>query len=174
MSQQVVDLRRSVQVARRHWLLVSVITVVGILLGCAYSVLNPPLLTSTALVVFPQSTQSTNAAAAAANGGSDAFTATLEVIATSNQVLSASLPQARPAMSLEQLRHVVSVGSVTTSIISVSAEAKLAGTTPRRPPTPSRQATSSMSTPRPARSAARRRPCSSRPPARPGRNRWKP
>lgn len=127
MSQQVVDLRRSVQVARRHWLLVSVITVVGILLGCAYSVLNPPLLTSTALVVFPQSNQSTNAAASAANGGSNAFTATLEVIATSNQVLSAALPQARPAMSLEQLRHVVSIGSVTTNIISVSAEAKLAG-----------------------------------------------
>ena len=82
MSQQALDLRRSIQIVRRHRLLVGVFVVLGILLGCAYSVLNPPMLTSSALVVFPQSTQSSNAAAAAnGGGGPNTFTATLEVIA---------------------------------------------------------------------------------------------
>lgn len=127
MSQQALDLRRSIQIVRRHRLLVGVFVVLGILLGCAYSVLNPPMLTSSALVVFPQSTQSSNAAAAAAGGGGpNTFTATLEVIANSNQVLSAALPNVRPAMSFQQLRNVVEIGSVTGNIISVSAKAKIA------------------------------------------------
>jgi capsular polysaccharide biosynthesis protein len=123
MSQQPLDLRRSIQIIRRHRLLVGVIVILGILAGCGYSALKPPLLKSTALVVFPQSVQSANAAAATVNGGSDTFTATLEVIASSNQVLAAALPDVRPAMSLQQLRHAVEIDSVTTNIISVSANA---------------------------------------------------
>jgi capsular polysaccharide biosynthesis protein len=126
MSQQALDLRRSIQLARRHRLLIGVMVVLGILVGCAYSVLKPPTLTATALVVFPQSTQSANAAAAAADGGTDTFISTLEVIASSNPVLAAALPSARPTMSLEQLRQVVDIGSASTNIISVSASAKLA------------------------------------------------
>ena len=126
MSQQALDLRRSIQIVRRHRLLVGVVTVLGIVIGCAYSVLKPPMLTSTALVVFAQSVQSSNAAAAAANGGSNTFTATLEVIASSNQVLTAALPDVRPSMSLQQLRLAVATGSVTGNIISISAKAKVA------------------------------------------------
>jgi len=126
MSQQALDLRRSIQIIRRHRLLVGAMVALGILAGCGYSVLKPPLLKSTALVVFPQSVQSTNGAAATANGGSDTFTATLQVIAGSNQVLSAALPDVRPAMSLQQLRHAIEIGSVTTNIISVNASARAA------------------------------------------------
>jgi len=121
MSQQALDLRRSIQIIRRHRLLVAVMTVIGIALGCAYSVYNPPKLTATALVVFPQSIQSSNSAAAAANnGGTNTFTSTLMVIASSNQVLAAALPDVRPATTLPQLLKAVSVSSVTGNIISIS------------------------------------------------------
>jgi capsular polysaccharide biosynthesis protein len=122
MSQQVLDLRRSMQIIRRHWLLVGVIVVLGVVAGSAYAVLKPPLRTSTALVVFPPSVQNSNAAA----GGTNSFTATLQVIASSNQVLAAALPDVQPAMSLQQLRHVIATGSLTANIISISAEAKIA------------------------------------------------
>ena len=125
MSQQALDLRRSMQLVRRHRPLVGVMVVLGIVVGCAYSVLKPPMLTATALVVFPQSTQSASAAAAAANGASNTFTSTLEVIASSNPVLTAALPDVRPTMSLQQLRQVVDIGSSTNNIISVSAKAKV-------------------------------------------------
>ena len=127
MSQQALDMRRSVQIVRRHWRFVGIMTIMGVLLGGAYSTLNAPMLTSTALVVFPQSLQSSNAAAAAAaNGGPNTFTSTLMVIASSDQVLAAALPSVRPAMSFEQLRARVTIGSVTANIISVSAQAKVA------------------------------------------------
>jgi len=122
MSQQALDLRGSVQIVRRHRRLVAAAAVVGILLGCAYSHLHPPKLTATALVVFPQSIQSSNAAAAAAaNGGPNTFTSTLIVIGSSNQVLAAALPGVRPAMTLSQLMNAVDINSVTGNIISVSA-----------------------------------------------------
>jgi capsular polysaccharide biosynthesis protein len=125
MSQQALDLRRSMQLVRRHRLLVGFMAILGIVVGCTYSVLKPPMLTATALVVFPQSTQSASAAAAAANGASNTFTSTLEVIASSNPVLTAALPDVRPTMSLQQLRQVVDIGSPTSNIISVSAKAKV-------------------------------------------------
>ena len=64
MSQQALDLRRSIQIVRRHKILVGVVVALGILAGGAYAELHPPMLTSTALVVLPQSAQSAQAAAA--------------------------------------------------------------------------------------------------------------
>ena len=125
MSQQALDLRRSIQIVRRHRILVAIVVVLGILAGGAYAKLHPPMLTSTALVVLPQSAQSA-AAAANANGAPDPYTATQEVIAGSNQVLSDALPDVRPAMSLTELRRDVQVGSLTPYIISVSAKGKVA------------------------------------------------
>jgi capsular polysaccharide biosynthesis protein len=129
MSQQVLDLRRSVQIVRRRKVLVGAIGILGILAGCGYAVLHPPLLTGTALVVLPQSAQSAAAAAAAGttgNGGPDGYSATQEVIASSNAVLSAALPEVRPAKSLEQLRGEIQIGSPTPYIISINATAKVA------------------------------------------------
>src|SRR5215472_5752257 len=83
MSQQGVDLRRSVQILWRHKILVGVVVVLGILAGAAYAKVYPPKLTSTALVVLPQNSQSSQAAA---TGGIDSYTATQEVIATSTPV----------------------------------------------------------------------------------------
>jgi capsular polysaccharide biosynthesis protein len=124
MSQDTLDLRRSIQIVRRHKLLMGITTTLGILAAVAYAVLNPPMGTSVALVLLPQSVPAQSGAEAAANGGINPYTATQEVIAKSNFVLSGALPHARPAMSLSELRSAVTIGSQTAYIISVSATAK--------------------------------------------------
>ena len=53
MSQQAQDLRMSTQIVRRHKILVGILVALGILGGAAYATLNPPMLTSTALVALP-------------------------------------------------------------------------------------------------------------------------
>src|SRR6185437_2278451 len=127
MSDEALDLRRSVQLVRRHKLLVGITAVLGLLAGGAYAALHPPLLTSTALVLIPQSGQAAQSgAAAAANGGPDPYTITQEVIAQSNPVLFGALPDARPAMSISELHRDIAVGSATPYIISISAKAKVA------------------------------------------------
>lgn len=122
MSQQGLDLRRSIQIVWRHRILVGAVVVLGILAGVAYGYLNPPTLTSTAQVVLPPPSPSTQAAAG--NGSPDPYTTTQEFIAGSNPVLSAALPYIRPAMSLADLRRDVQVASVTPYVISISAKGK--------------------------------------------------
>jgi capsular polysaccharide biosynthesis protein len=127
MSQQALDLRRSVQIVRRHRLLVGIMAALGLLVGGAYAVLYPPMVTSTALVVLPQSGQAAlNGAAEAGNGVPDPYTATQEVIAKSNPVLLGALPDVRPAMSINELRGEVDTESLTPYIISVSVQGKTA------------------------------------------------
>lgn len=120
MSQQGLDLSRSVQIVRRHRILLGVMVVIGLLAGCAYAVLFPAKLTATALVVLPGAPQSTATGADTGTAG-DGYVATQEVIASSNAVLSAALPNVRPVMSLTQLRDNVQIGSPTTYIVSVNA-----------------------------------------------------
>ena len=64
MSERALDLPRAIQIVRRHRVLVAIAVLLGIVAGGAYATFHPPMLTSTALVVLPQSAQS---AAAAAN-----------------------------------------------------------------------------------------------------------
>lgn len=125
MSEKAVNLRGSVQIVRRHKKLVSAVAVLGLLAGGAYSMLRPPLLSSTALIVLPQSSKAAQAASSA-NGSPDPYTATQAVIVRSTPVLSAALPNVRPAMSLDELRADIQVNSLTSYIISVSAGSKLA------------------------------------------------
>jgi capsular polysaccharide biosynthesis protein len=103
---------------------VSLAIALGILAGTSYAVLHQPMLTSTALVLLPPSPQ--NAAAANGNAGTGQYTATQEVIAGSNQVLSGALHDARPAMSLNELRQEIQIGNLTQYIISVTAKGKVA------------------------------------------------
>jgi len=127
LSQEALDLRRSIQIVRRHRLLVGVLVTLGLVAGGAYAALYPTVATGTALVVLSQSgTAALNGAAAAANGGADPYTQTQEVIAKSNPVLLAALPKVQPAMSLNQLRNDVAIGNLTPYIISVSVQAKTA------------------------------------------------
>jgi capsular polysaccharide biosynthesis protein len=124
MSQQALDLRRSTQILRRRKVLVLILVTLGILGGGSYAVLTPPLLGSTALIALPESP--VNAAAGTTTSGTDPFTATQEVIATSYPVLADALPDVRPAMSLTKLRHDVQVGSPAPGIISITASGKTA------------------------------------------------
>jgi capsular polysaccharide biosynthesis protein len=109
MSQQVLDLRRSVQVVRRHRILVGIVIAVGLLIGGAYATLNPPMLTSTALVVLPRSVPSM---------------ATQVVVAQSDPVLSAAQGRISPAVSIETLRDEVQVRSLTSYVIAVTARSR--------------------------------------------------
>jgi capsular polysaccharide biosynthesis protein len=126
MSQQALDLRRSMQVVRRHKLLVGIVVVLGIAGGAAYAVHKPPMLTSTALVALqePASAQQANSSGSGTTGVTDTFTVTQELVAGSYPVLSNALPNVRPAMSFDELRHNVQVGSPSTDIISVNAKGK--------------------------------------------------
>jgi capsular polysaccharide biosynthesis protein len=126
MSEQALDLRRSAQILRRHKILVGIVVILGALAGGAYAVINPPLLTSTALVILPQSSQAQQGAAVIIDGAADPYTLTQQVIMTSNRVLHGALPQVRPAMSVDKLRRDISVGILTPYVISVSAKGKVA------------------------------------------------
>lgn len=123
MSQQAIDLRRSIQIVRRHKRVFGVMVVVGLLLGAAYAVLGPPKLSSTALVLLP--------ASLAAGGQSSAGVvlpdiATQVVIATSDSVLASALPHISPAMSIQALESSVQVQNVAGTILSFTASGKTA------------------------------------------------
>lgn len=122
MSQQAMDLRRSVHIVWRQKVLVAGVMLLGILAGGAYAWFNPPALTSTALVVLPQPPQ--NSQIAGSGTAADPFTATQEVIAGSNTVLDAALTDLHPAPSLAELRRDIQVGTLTPLVISITAEGK--------------------------------------------------
>jgi capsular polysaccharide biosynthesis protein len=121
MSQETLGLSRFLQLVRRVWTAVGEVAAVSLVAGIVFAALHPPMLTSTAVVLLPVSVQ-----AAPSNGAADAYTATQEVIADSNQVLVAALPYVRPAMSLAELRGDVQIGSVTSAVITVSAKGTVA------------------------------------------------
>jgi capsular polysaccharide biosynthesis protein len=125
MSQENLDLRRSIQAARRHKKLIGGVVALGIILGAGYAYLSPPLLSSTALVVFTdESSQSSQAAAA----GVDPGLATQVVVAASDPVLVDALPHISPPISLQTLQSRVSVASVNSSnVLSFTATGTTAG-----------------------------------------------
>ena len=131
MSEQALNLRRSFHNVRRHRILIGSATALGLLLGSAYSVQHPPMLTSTALVVLPAAVQSAGAATgpgagAATTGGPDPYMATQIWIAGSDPVLSGALPRVSPAVSLQALRTKIQVTSPATGILSISAKGRTA------------------------------------------------
>jgi capsular polysaccharide biosynthesis protein len=111
MSEQALDLRRSVQIVRRHKILVSSFAVLGLLAGAGYAVLRPPMLTSNAIVALPSSNHDT---------------ATQVVIAASNPVLRDAMGNIHPAMSLQALSSLIQVKSLTSNLLSISAQGKTA------------------------------------------------
>ena len=64
MSQETLDLRRSIRIVRRHKLLVGVAVAVGCLACGAYGVLKPSTVTSTALVLLSPTGQAAQSAIA--------------------------------------------------------------------------------------------------------------
>ena len=116
MSEQALDLKRSVQIARRHWRAVCAITVLGLVAGTVYAALKPPALTSTALVRI-----ASPRAAYSASGAS-----TLVAIASSDPVLSLAQPHIQPPASQQTLRNEFAVQSPTPGILSIEARGRTA------------------------------------------------
>ena len=77
MSEQGLDLRRSLRLAWRHKTIVGIVAALGLLLGAGYAALHPSMLTSKTLVVLPQNTPNM---------------ATQVVVAGSDPVLTGALP----------------------------------------------------------------------------------
>jgi hypothetical protein len=108
MSQQTMSLRRAVELIRRNKAVVGGAVGLGLIIGAAVGSINPPQLTSSALVVVPN----TKIAAS-----------TMLVLATSDPVLSGARPNIDPAPAgIVTLRRQVTVASSSANIISVSAQ----------------------------------------------------
>ena len=123
MSLETLDLR---WIMRRIWTAIGVVAVCGLLAGIAIAALHPPVLTSTALVVLSQSASNTAPSGSSGQSTISPYMTTQMVIADSNPVLAGALPNVRPAMSVDKLRSVVRVTSVTSYIFSVSAKERVA------------------------------------------------
>lgn len=111
MSQQPLDLRRSVHIVRRHKILVASAAALGVLAGTGYAVMNPPMVTSQALVVLPPSTHDTR---------------TQVMIASSDPVLADALRSVDRGAPLQVLRTHIQVTSPSFNVISISAQDKTA------------------------------------------------
>jgi capsular polysaccharide biosynthesis protein len=111
MSDQPLDLRKSMQLVRRHKFVVAAFTVLGLAGGLALAALSPPTLTSNALVVLPPTVRNI---------------ATQAVIASSDAVLSSALRTIDPSESPQTLRAAVQVKAPTPYILSISAQGKTA------------------------------------------------
>lgn len=109
MSQQSFTLRKSARAVAQRKYLIGIVTLAGLLIGLAASVLRPPLMTSAALVVLPQNAPSVS---------------TEVVIAGSEPVLSRALPKIHPAMSLPTLQSQLHVKNLTSNVISISGQAR--------------------------------------------------
>jgi capsular polysaccharide biosynthesis protein len=111
MSDQTLDLRRSLQILRRHKIFVAASAVLGLAAGVGFTVLSTPMLTSSALVVLPSSVHDIS---------------TQVLIATSDPVLARALRTIDPSESPQALRSAVQVRNLTSNIISISAPGKTA------------------------------------------------
>lgn len=124
-QQQPLDLRRSLQIVRRHKLLIGVLAAVGLLGGAGYAVLEPPLYSSETLVVIPVSPSASDSQSTTPTGVSSAME-TEAVIAASQPVLMQALPKISPAISLTQLTNDVTATGLTDSVMSITGRAKTA------------------------------------------------
>jgi capsular polysaccharide biosynthesis protein len=113
MSQQPMNLRRAFELIKRNKVIVGGAIGLGVIIGVAIGSINPPQLTSSALVVLPNTKIATT---------------TMVVLATSDPVLSSAQPNIKPTPAgLLPLRHSVSAASSSSNIISINAEAGDAG-----------------------------------------------
>jgi capsular polysaccharide biosynthesis protein len=108
MSEQALDLRRSIRIVWRYKALLGMAAAAGLLAGLAFAVLRPPLFTSRALVVLSSSASRTI--------GTQVF------IADSYPVLTRAAGQLQPPVPLETLRGRVQASRLSSQIITISAQ----------------------------------------------------
>lgn len=127
MSQETLDFRRSLQLVRRHKIVVGTFAALGVVAGVGLVLHRPPMPSSEAFVyvVLPPSDQA--AAPAQAGMSSSPALATQMVIASSTPVLESALRAIDPSMSLETVQSRVQVTNMAnTDILTIRAEGKTA------------------------------------------------
>ena len=110
MSEQALDLRRSLRIVWRHKIIVGIAAALGLAAGIAFTVLRPPVLTSQALVALPNSK----------DFGTKVF------VATSNPVLTSAGRRLDPPLSFQELSGRVQAMGRTSTIVSINAEGSTA------------------------------------------------
>jgi capsular polysaccharide biosynthesis protein len=108
MSQQVLDVRRSVQLVRRHKRIVVFAAALGIVASVAFTLLNQPMLASKTLVALPSQPVHN--------------VQTEVIVAGSTPVLAGAMQRVDPPMSLGTLHSRVRVSSVTSDILEIDAQ----------------------------------------------------
>lgn len=99
--------RRSLRVARRHKLAVGIFAALGLMAGLSYTAFNPPMRTSSAVVVLSPSVR---------HGPHVLW------LARSDPVLTRANRSIRPAGSLDTLRSHIQVTSLAYNVVTISAE----------------------------------------------------
>jgi capsular polysaccharide biosynthesis protein len=112
MTEQPLDLRRSMHLVRRHWIAVCAIAVLGGLAGGAYTLHSPPLVSSSALVEVP-----------AIGSG----TQTQAIIAGSDEnVFATAASRLGHGMSVLRLRKMIKVSVLAPGVLEFTAQGKTA------------------------------------------------
>jgi capsular polysaccharide biosynthesis protein len=111
MSDQPLDLRRSLRLLWRHKFVVAIFVALGLAAGIGLTMLRPVMQTSSALAVLPQSVHNI---------------ATQVVIASSDPVLIGAQRTLGSGGPPQTLRDTIKVKNVTSDIISISAQGKTA------------------------------------------------
>ncbi len=119
MSDNALDLRRSAEIQRRHIIIIGLVAVLGLLAGAAFALLNPPMLTSKALVLLPPAAKGVGAQPTRNTG-------TQLVLAASSGVLAKAAPRVHPPVPLAVLRDRIDVSSPSLDIIAFTAQGSTA------------------------------------------------
>jgi capsular polysaccharide biosynthesis protein len=116
MSEQALDLKRTLRILRRYWLIVAALSILGLVAGGAYAALRPPKLNSSALVQIVGSV----------SPGASNPAQTLVVVAGSQRVLTMAQPHIRPAISLQKLSEETSVKSLASGVLQITGQGRTA------------------------------------------------
>jgi capsular polysaccharide biosynthesis protein len=108
MSEQALDLRKSLQTVRRYKVLVGAFAVLGLVGGVGYAQVHPAMVTSKAQVILPPSASRTI--------GTQVF------VAGSYPVLAGAAPRVRPPVTVPTLRDRVQVSRLSSEIISIAGQ----------------------------------------------------
>jgi capsular polysaccharide biosynthesis protein len=108
MNEQPLNVRKSLQILRQHWIAAGLIVLLGLVAGVGFAAASPPLYSDTALVVLSSSTRTMT---------------TQALIADSNPVLAGAARRLHPAMSVQTLSSHVQVTTPIVFVLSISAEA---------------------------------------------------
>lgn len=110
MSDQTLDLRRSMHLVWRHKVIFLLFVALGGLAGAGYTVRYPPMLSAEATVLLTPTLKAAS---------SQVF------IASSDRVLEGAIPHFRPTLSVTALRNRIHVQSTSPNVIAITAEARI-------------------------------------------------